>query len=687
MATLEKIRSKSVLLVSVIGVALVLFIITLVDNPFAMFQDHTSIAKVGGQTVTVDEFNRRTEMAQQQMSQQGNQNVDNAILQAQVLQQLIQEKLLGAEYDKLGIAVSDEELTEAMTGNNAVPYVRQWAQQFGVTPAQLHGMIFNPAQYGIDVETAEQMKAAWIQMEQGIESELKAAKFQSLLSGAITANKLDAKALFDEQANTYTITYVKSDIFSVPDSAVTVSDSDMRTLYNESREQYALAEPTRTVTYINLPVVPSPDDRLAAEQRVEDAIVALREQNGSEGLVGMSDFVVNRTEAPEADINPAALRTFLTEAQVNDVERYNNTGTVMEVAKLLGRSQKVNEVTVDMVVIDTNKASVDSVMPLLAKAENLEEVDGVAQAQAGQAITLNNAGLPADMVEKFRNEAVGQFFVVNSQGNATVLARVVERKAPVNMIEYVTASYNVEPSQATYNNLRSQLQAFLDSTATATTFTMENAMRHGLTAMPGMVTPSSPAIGNLNDSRDMVHWVMDAKKGQVSSIFNDDRNSRLSAIALNDIYEDYVPLNNTNVSEQIRAEVLADKKGDYLLSQYQGKGTTLADYAALMKADVDTTTVNFSQMYIPRLGSQNGALAASVMNAKPGTVVGPIRNSNGVIVYQLLSVDESSVPYNQDDYTLNFNRTRGNQYVVNALPMILLGNNKIENRTLKFYTR
>ncbi|MDE7408075.1 MAG: SurA N-terminal domain-containing protein [Muribaculaceae bacterium] len=137
MATLEKIRSKSVLLVSVIGVALVLFIITLVDNPFAMFQDHTSIAKLGGQTVTVEQFNRRTEMAQQQMSQQGNQNVDNAMLQAQVLQQLLQEKLLGAEYDKLGIAVSDEELTEAMTGNNAVAYVRQWAQQFGVTPAQL----------------------------------------------------------------------------------------------------------------------------------------------------------------------------------------------------------------------------------------------------------------------------------------------------------------------------------------------------------------------------------------------------------------------------------------------------------------------------------------------------------------------------------------------------------------------
>lgn len=38
MATLEKIRSRSVLLVSVIFVALFLFIITIVDNPMGLVQ-------------------------------------------------------------------------------------------------------------------------------------------------------------------------------------------------------------------------------------------------------------------------------------------------------------------------------------------------------------------------------------------------------------------------------------------------------------------------------------------------------------------------------------------------------------------------------------------------------------------------------------------------------------------------
>ena len=51
MATLEKIRSRSVLLVSVIFVALFLFIITIVDNPMGLVQDHTTVAKVKGDKI------------------------------------------------------------------------------------------------------------------------------------------------------------------------------------------------------------------------------------------------------------------------------------------------------------------------------------------------------------------------------------------------------------------------------------------------------------------------------------------------------------------------------------------------------------------------------------------------------------------------------------------------------------
>lgn len=688
MATLEKIRQRSVLLVSVIGVALVLFIITLVDNPFAMFQDTTSIAKVGGHKISIEEFNRRAEMASQQQQQQnGGASVDNAVLQAQVLQQMVTEALMSDEYDKLGLTVTPQELTQAMVGETAHPYVSQWASQFGTTPRQLYDMIFTPAQYGIDPQAAEQFKAQWIQMENAIEAELKSAKFQNLLAGAIAANKLDAKSLFDENAKTYQIAYTKTDLYTVPDSVANVTDADMRSLYKEHQEEYALIEPTRLVTYVNLPVVASAQDRLAAQQAVENAIVALRNEPAMEGIAGQSAFVIKRTESPVSAITPAALKTFLSEAAVNDVELVSNTGTVMEIAKLLGKSDKVDEMTYDMVGINTEEVSVDSIMPLLAAAAEIDSVAGVTGSQKAQTVTLSTSGLPADAIEKFRTAAIGKFFEVGSQGTVTVLARVTERKAPVTMVEYGTATYNVEPSQETYNALRTQLQQFLDSTATASSFTMENALRHNLSASQAMVTPSSPAIANIPESRDMVHWVMDAKKGQVSGIFDDDRNSRLSAVALVDLYEDYMPATNNNVADRLRMQATNNKKAESLIAKYQGKGNSVSDYAAAMNSSVDTTTVNFSQLYIPRLGAQQPALTAAVAAAQPGQVVGPMKANGSVIVFDVISVDESNMPYNEDDYVLNFNRSRGNQPIVNRIPAILMGRNKIENRTLKFYTR
>lgn len=92
-------------------------------------------------------------------------------------------------------------------------------------------------------------------------------------------------------------------------------------------------------------------------------------------------------------------------------------------------------------------------------------------------------------------------------------------------------------------------------------------------------------------------------------------------------------------------------------------------------------------MYIPRLGAQQSALTASVATADKGALNGPMQANGSVIVYEVLSTEESAMPYNEEDFRTTFDRTRGNSVLMQRLPLILLGNNKVENRILKFYTR
>ncbi len=687
MATLEKIRSKSVLLVSVIGFALVLFIITLVDNPWAMFQDNTSVARVGGHKISVEEFGRRVEQQSHALQQQGRSDIDNAMLQQQVLQGMVEEALLADELDALGITVTDGELTEAMVGDTPHPYITQWANSLGAPSArELHDMAFNPAQYGIDLEQSTQLQQEWINMEHNMEQLLARQKYYNLFAGAITANKLDTRALFDEGADTYTIAYVRKDLSAVPDSAVSVASDDIRALYDSQKPMYAIDEETRVVNYINIPVAPSAQDRMDAQQRVEKAIVNLRTQPAMEGVSVDPAFIVDRNQSVASKINPANLRSFVTDSATNAVRLISSTGNVYTIAKNLGRSQMVDSIKVTVAQI-AFEGTPDSVLTALASAEDPASVAGVMGVNPDQWVSLVDSNDPEDLKAKLRTEPIGQFFVLQQVDGQALIAKVSERKAPVTVYEYATATYNVEPSQNTYNALQAQLKEFLDTVTTAEAFTMENALRHGLSANNAFVTPSTPSIAGLSDSRDIVRWVMEGKKGAVSPIFSDDRNSRLTAVAIVDVYKDYVPATNPDVNRDLQARALADKKAGKLIADYAGKANDIAGYAAAMGATADTTTVNFGQQFIPGLGMGQAALTASVAAGNKGDLVGPIHSGNSVVVYYVTEIDKTATPFNEEQYRMTFDNYRGAQALGSRMGRLLQGREKVDNRILKFYAR
>ena len=126
----------------------------------------------------------------------------------------------------------------------------------------------------------------WINLENQVAEQLRQQKLGSLFSGSLKANKLDAKSYYDENAVTAKVRYVKKDLSTISDSAAQVMKSDIANLYNERKNLYELAEETRPIDYIVVDIVPSEEDYLAAQKEVEEALVALREQPGTEGVSG-----------------------------------------------------------------------------------------------------------------------------------------------------------------------------------------------------------------------------------------------------------------------------------------------------------------------------------------------------------------------------------------------------------------
>ncbi len=688
MATLEKIRSKSVLLLIIVGAALLAFIIgDFFTSGRTLFGTGTTIATAGDQKVDIQEFQRRVQQAQQQEQQAGRKSTDAAVLQQRVLNDMIAEKLFDEEIKNLGIVVTDAELTEMMVGKNSAT-VDRMVQQFGFPDAAtLHDMAYNPTKYNMPQDQAVQLQQYWVELESNVEKMLLQQKFQNLFGGVLAANDLDARAIYDDMASTASVLYAKKDLSSLPDADFKVEESDINAIYNEEKGQYKIEEPTRLVNYISVNIVPSQADLLAGQQTVENALVALNNSTEAQGLPELSAFVVEPQKLSQADVDrQARLKAVLDTLSTGRAALVSRNGNDYTLAKLMGKTQASDKVTLDFMAVQGTRAQIDSLVAVLNSGVSFDSVAAsplVAQSQKASEISLldPNSAMVTELIE---GRATGTYFAPDTLAQGGRIVRVAERAVPTTVYDLAMATYTVEPSNATVNDLESGLQTYVNSHKTAKEFA-DSAQAAGFTTFPAYVTASSPMIGNLNESHSAVAWAMDAKKGQVSPVFGDIQTGRFIAVALDDIYEDYRPARDPQVNAALSAKALNNKKAAKLLADYQGKAKDVAGYAAVMGAQVDTTTVNLSQYMIPGIGMNEGAVQGRVAAAKAGQLVGPMQANNSVVVLQVLNIDNEGRPYSYDESAIRFGQQRGAGRMANMLPAILLGNNKIKNNINKFY--
>lgn len=684
MSTLEQIRQRPVLIISILGVALLLFILTAVDRPGELFTDSHTVAKVDGEKIDYLEFQKRVEQQQEQMQQRGYTNVDVAQVQEYVLQQMVNESLLKKEFERLGLTVTDNELSQAMLGATPSPYVQQMVQSMGIPSAQLlYEAAFNPTKSGVTPEQAPQYQSAWAELEKNTEEMMLQQKFMALFAGTLTANKLDAKALYEDNATTSTIVYAKKDLSTLKDADFTPTDAEINDLYNQEKNRYRINEKQVVISYIAVDVIPSTDDLAAAQREVEDAIVGLRMNEGTEAVASNGKFYVNRVSATEASLAPALKKAVPSMAK-DSVAMISFIDNQYTIAKLLDVTTSIDSVLVDVAFINET-ADADSVIARLnTGASKIDMGDAIAQSQDSMWVSLLDPGI-AQFKDQIATAETGSYFKPEGGQNGMTM-RVRSRKAPVAVYDVAEITYDVVPSNATIQKLNGDLRKYLADNSTAAKFTSE-ATKAGYSALSAVVTPSTLSINGLQESRGAAKWALDAKKDQVSGVFNNDRDSRLLAVAVNDIYDGkFVPATNETVRNYLTNKVMNRKKAEKLIADYNGKGKSVAEYAAAMQVKADTTQVTFGQPYVRNFPMYESALQANVAVAKKGELVGPVALNQSVVVFTVTDVTAPSREFDYKNDAMVFNQREGVASFQRTLPAVLLGNKKVENKIQKFYS-
>jgi peptidyl-prolyl cis-trans isomerase D len=697
MATLEKIRSKSVLLFIIIIAALLAFILgDFLTSGRTYFGTGTTVAKVAGHKIDYNQFKNRLDEQSNQLRQQ-NQDVDNDQLTQGVINQLLMEALLDDEYETLGINVTDAEISAAMTGKvphqSAQQFIYSLSQSLGLPAASGAGVydaMMNPAKYHLTADQAAQIKQMWTAQEQQVETALKQQKFGRLIAGLYTANVLDAKAIYNDNNTTSHITYVTKDFSSISDKDVTVSDSDIKSEWEKYKNRYRLQEPMRSIDYIRVAIEPSVTDVAAGQKEVEDALYGLRIGNGLDAVSGNTNFIVNRATTPRSAITDNNLKSFVDSASVGHAAIINQAGNAYTLAKVLNITQDIDSVNVS-VIHTADAATLDSVMTKLAAGATVADFAQTENTQSQDSlwVSLINPQFDAKLKDLLTNANVGEFVprtdtiqgqVINS------IYRVNRRHNPVNAYELAVINYTIEPSITTINKLNSDLHKYLVANTNATNFA-KNADAAGYSVLSGTVSASAPHIGNLNDSRSAVKWAMEAKRDEVSPVFGDSKQSYILAVAVKDIYDgDYVPYNSSLIKDMITAQVRADKKAQKLIDQYKGKAKDLKGYAKLLGDTIKVADVNFASPMFGNVGMNESDLQGQVAAAKKGALVGPVKGNSSVVVFVVNGRDTQGRPYNFEESAQRFNQTLGANSIFsnNNIFNVLVGKNKVHNYSLNF---
>ena len=267
MGIIGSIRKHSWIAVAVVGGAIIAFIIGDVWKNNSRIPD---MGKINNSTITYQRFNELTEeMENNYKRQQGVSQVPADVeyqLRDQVWQTLVGETLTEEQLNKLGLTVTNAELSDMYLGNFIHPYLRQ-----SFTDPKTGTYQTEAIQYYLDnfenLDTAQRMQ--WMELEKAVKADRKQQKYSNLIARGMYMPNNIAKQIAEMGNQLSNVTALNLTYQSVEDGEITLSDEDYQNYYKKHKAEFRVREELRELDYIVYPIVPTAQDMANIQAEVE----------------------------------------------------------------------------------------------------------------------------------------------------------------------------------------------------------------------------------------------------------------------------------------------------------------------------------------------------------------------------------------------------------------------------------
>lgn len=272
MAILNKIRQRSLFLILVIAMALFSFVLADLFKNSDGFSSKSQnvIATINGEDIERDDFMAKVEAAQRQFAG----SLTNTQAMNRVWDQEVNNSIMNAQYDALGISVERDQMRDLL--KLGLASFEEFKNEDGIYDEnKLNEFIANLKAISPEnsiLGGSPINYEAWTNYESNMAVTGKQQTYFNMvkagLSGTIAEGELDYKLENDK----VDISYIRIPFTSIADSTITVSKSDISNYINRNKSQYEVDE-SRDIRFVQFKEEASLED----ETNIQNDLKALLE--------------------------------------------------------------------------------------------------------------------------------------------------------------------------------------------------------------------------------------------------------------------------------------------------------------------------------------------------------------------------------------------------------------------------
>lgn len=635
MASLNTLRTKfGIVLSIVIAGALLAFILSL-KTEMGFSGNDPRVGVIDGEKINYSEYYNQYEQVKAQSGAQESNEQQSAMLANAAWQALIGKYVLTPGFDKMGLRVTEPERMSMVSGQHP-------SQAFYNAFADPRTGEYNVAavhQFLSEAEANAQAQQAWAQLNEQARMEREVAKFLGLIKGGVYVNSLEVANGVNSANNTYAGKWAGKKYSAVPDSLIQLKSSDIKAYYNSHKNMFKQT-PSRALSYVVFEVSPTDDDMLALEKSVAEvgAQFAATEE--------LKSFVRANRNGKIADNYVSAKQLSEEEAKaLLDGATYgpvlkNNEWTMARAldTKIVPDSMGIRHIVLPY----TQEALADSLLTVLKGGADFAQVaaqysvyDATA-ANGGEVGVMPFSAFSGEFAAALANAKTGDIVKIAS-GDAIQLMQVYRADKPSKHVQVASITYPVEASAATRRDIHNQAGTFSVNAKGSVEAFNDAASAAAVTPRIASLAQGERTIRGLEDSRDVARWAYGAEVGDVSEIFPVGKDYVIAMLTEIDDNE-FAPLEK--VSAQIRAQVLRDKKYDYIVKELSG--STLDEQAKSLGTEVaDFDNVTFGAFYVNGPGFEPRLIGAISSTTEKGVLSAPVNGLSGVYVFEVDDIQTS----------------------------------------------